>query len=439
MASSSSNPPSTSPMKETSVPPKPSTFSGSQTELSSQKFSLPFRATPPEDNSPAFRFRFLDHQSGQGSAATPSPSPQANKSAPPLFPFSDTAASPVFTFGGRQDPQINGPPAATDAAPSQPTISQGDGLLNPPAFAFTEPPGSSGGSESSKPLFKFLGGGNLHERRDDTSHPEFHQTDKQDSTPKSDPTTFSLRVLHNTTPSPSPKLSFSELARTPNTDNDTDTKSDVPRPRRAADIPPDSVNASPRNAENNASLAPAPPLTGADRSDQTRHVRSTSDISAISEGNVDVVPYDVRDEQAPSHRFFTSEFQTTLHRGLKVASNTVAAIRDTGDLATSDTALGKLLKDAKKLCAFHGSDTRTIAVLGDSGEGSESTFSFPITVLKSGQGKVVLSILFYTIRESQRLFVLNHAMNPRCSGLTDLTGRYWFSLYLSGDRIPPKS
>ena len=99
------------------------------------------------------------------------------------------------------------------------------------------------------------------------------------------------------------------------------------------------------------------------------HSRRVSDISTVSENSDPLVPYDVRDENTPLEPFFTPAFQTALQHGLDIAKSTVAAIERVGDSSTLCGDLKRLLKDSKDLSTFQSSDTRTIAVLGDSGQG----------------------------------------------------------------------
>ena len=80
-------------------------------------------------------------------------------------------------------------------------------------------------------------------------------------------------------------------------------------------------------------------------------------------------PYDVGSESAPAHRFFTAEFQSTLRAGTAIAREALVEVERLSALVQGDSDLEKLLDDATELCAFRGSDTKTIAVLGDSGEG----------------------------------------------------------------------
>ena len=106
------------------------------------------------------------------------------------------------------------------------------------------------------------------------------------------------------------------------------------------------------------------------------HARSrsrTSDVSILSdldEGALgSATPYDVGNETAPAHRFFTPEFQATLREGAAIARSTLAEVEILDELVECDSGLEKLVDDATELCSFRGLDTKTIAVLGNSGEG----------------------------------------------------------------------
>jgi len=87
------------------------------------------------------------------------------------------------------------------------------------------------------------------------------------------------------------------------------------------------------------------------------------------------IPYDAKDEPAPAHALFTSTFQDALKDGRKIAQAAVAAIEAAIGTGTAepDDLLRKLMQDAKGLTKFEGTDTRTIAVLGDSGEGKHKS------------------------------------------------------------------
>ncbi|KAF4335290.1 hypothetical protein FBEOM_10865 [Fusarium beomiforme] len=87
-----------------------------------------------------------------------------------------------------------------------------------------------------------------------------------------------------------------------------------------------------------------------------------------------VVPYDTRTESASPHALFTSAFQGALKQGPVIAQKAVKAIEkmQAGDPSILDSDVSRFLDDAKDLQQFQGNDTRTIAVLGDSGEGKSS-------------------------------------------------------------------
>lgn len=98
--------------------------------------------------------------------------------------------------------------------------------------------------------------------------------------------------------------------------------------------------------------------------------RSVSDVSDVSDFNDNTRPYDVRDEEAPIEPFFTSVFQTALQNGLGIANKVVTAIEKLVGSSEPSSDLERLFKDARRLGTFQSTDTRTIAVLGDSGEGN---------------------------------------------------------------------
>ncbi|KAF4493723.1 hypothetical protein FAGAP_10157 [Fusarium agapanthi] len=121
------------------------------------------------------------------------------------------------------------------------------------------------------------------------------------------------------------------------------------------------------------SFTPATPPTPSIVQDETPgsdHVPSPT-----PEPPVPVTPYDPRQEPAPIHTLFTSAFQDALKEGPELAKMAVKAIRklQTKNPKESDSELSKFLDDAKDLQGFQGTDTRTVAVLGASGEGVAET------------------------------------------------------------------
>ncbi|KAK4124286.1 hypothetical protein N657DRAFT_671303 [Parathielavia appendiculata] len=75
------------------------------------------------------------------------------------------------------------------------------------------------------------------------------------------------------------------------------------------------------------------------------------------------------DSSALTHPFFVPEFQPAFREGPGIARGTQAQVERLVRLVGNDGDLKKLLNDANELCAFQGFDTKTIAVLGESGMG----------------------------------------------------------------------
>lgn len=80
-------------------------------------------------------------------------------------------------------------------------------------------------------------------------------------------------------------------------------------------------------------------------------------------------PYEPSDEKAPPEPFFTPAFQDALKDGLDIVRDAVAEIESLDTSLEDEPDLHRLFVDAKSLSTFESSNTRTIAVLGDSGEG----------------------------------------------------------------------
>lgn len=100
-----------------------------------------------------------------------------------------------------------------------------------------------------------------------------------------------------------------------------------------------------------------------------RSVSVTSSISDISYFSDPISPYDVGSEEPPLEPFFASSFQTQLQRGLDIAKDAADAMEIARQSLEENADLQRLINDAKELSTFRSSETRTIAVLGDSGEG----------------------------------------------------------------------
>lgn len=231
---------------------------------------------------------------------------------------------------------------------------------------------------------------------------------------------FTFRILHNwnVSPLPSPQPSPRPSPR----------HVPIPALPSTADIPNDLVIAldqltvSPGPCDPGALTTPAlssalpivptrvthPPIPPQDTRPQGLPLPVTPPNSGPARPSRKPVPasYDVRDEQAPSHPFFTSAFQTSLKDGVGTAEKAAALIRQLNDLGKSDNALARLSKDAADLCSFSGVETRTIAVLGDSGEGwhfDSRVSTEELTILVSTKAKAVSSTPYSTIPALRRL------------------------------------
>ncbi|KFY44996.1 hypothetical protein V494_01204 [Pseudogymnoascus sp. VKM F-4513 (FW-928)] len=103
-----------------------------------------------------------------------------------------------------------------------------------------------------------------------------------------------------------------------------------------------------------------------------RSISASSSISDISFYNDPTSPYDVGSEEPPLEPFFASPFQTALQKGLDIAKDAADAMERAGKPVVAGGDLQRLINNATELSTFESSETRTIAVLGDSGEGKSS-------------------------------------------------------------------
>ena len=274
-----------------------------------------------------------------------SPTPGLNLSRPhtPSFRFGD-AEQHAFTFADGWVEPSSSPFGGAELRDTLPATG-----LRP----------SSSSSGSPTPGLNFLLSAQDNGEVDTQQNPPAHAEDNFPSVftfGQDRPVEFSLRLLHNAAsrdPSPRP------LASGAGGDGSSGRLPAVAGLPLLL-TPPSETSEQPRE-----SLALVP-----------THARSrsrTSDVSILpdlDEGALSsATPYDVGNETAPAHRFFTPEFQATLREGAAIARNTLAEVEMFDELVEGDSGLEKLLDDATELCSFRGSDTKTIAVLGNSGEG----------------------------------------------------------------------
>lgn len=206
--------------------------------------------------------------------------------------------------------------------------------------------------------------------------------------------TVTFRLLHNITPRPSPDPETAPLSSyqdPPDRPNHSSLPilstpeysfsqplhtmySDEKIAIRSADDPPEQGVPMTPGTSNPFYPRPAASLSPTQASDLSPspgglRQRSISDVSVVSHDNDAPSLYDVRDEQAPLELFFTPAFQAALQNGLDIAKRTVTAIEKLMGSSDPTGNLERLFSNAKTLSTFQSSDTRTIAVLGDSGEG----------------------------------------------------------------------
>lgn len=122
------------------------------------------------------------------------------------------------------------------------------------------------------------------------------------------------------------------------------------------------------------------------------HSRRVSDVSSVSVDDDHSEPYDIRNETAPVAPFFSSVFQDALKEGFEIAKSSTAAIGKLDRFINSGSHGERLLADGKQLSAFRCSDSRTIALLGDSGEGDTTNRKLPFAgiIANFKKGKAVL-------------------------------------------------
>ncbi|PQE31814.1 tat pathway signal sequence protein [Rutstroemia sp. NJR-2017a WRK4] len=83
-------------------------------------------------------------------------------------------------------------------------------------------------------------------------------------------------------------------------------------------------------------------------------------------------PYDVKNEEAPIEPFFEEEFQEALKKSRGVAMDLYREIKSLRVVLGKDEMFAKILEEARRLTEPQVSTTRTIAILGASGEGKST-------------------------------------------------------------------
>ncbi|GKU17373.1 unnamed protein product, partial [Fusarium langsethiae] len=187
---------------------------------------------------------------------------------------------------------------------------------------------------------------------------------------------FSFGTLHNMTPLPSPSPSrpatpqqspsayvTAPPAKIAHAAIENDTKAPA-----FSFLSPSSSDSRRQSSSLFSSTPSIPSQPGAERPE------SGGIASPTPEPSAPITPYDARAEATPPHALFTATFQDALKQAYVIAQKAVRSIEKikTGAPKEEDSEIEKFLGDAKRLQRFQGTDTRTIAVLGDSGEGKSS-------------------------------------------------------------------
>ncbi|KAL9106686.1 MAG: hypothetical protein Q9227_008338 [Pyrenula ochraceoflavens] len=106
--------------------------------------------------------------------------------------------------------------------------------------------------------------------------------------------------------------------------------------------------------------------------------RAGSSTSVVSETSVISVgepePYDVRNERKPQQAFYADSFQNSLSECIDITHKSALALNAV-DIPATDSGLQRLKNEAETLYSFEKKNTRTVAVLGDSGEGKSSVIN----------------------------------------------------------------
>jgi hypothetical protein len=165
-------------------------------------------------------------------------------------------------------------------------------------------------------------------------------------------------------------------------------------------------------------------------SNTTSHSRKRTVSTAFGPTNADNNDirdaYNVESEAPPLEPFYSPTFQRALKKGLTIGKQTADALENAQLSLVDGDNLPDLIHDAKALCKFEASDTRTIAILGDSGEGEVSTnllMSNKSNIIP-GKSSLINSLLHYpdlakTVRLYYKINIsqINHSIGRHGRGL----------------------
>ncbi|KAM0295276.1 hypothetical protein ACHAPM_010801 [Fusarium culmorum] len=245
-------------------------------------------------------------------------------------------------------------------------------------LSFSSPRSGSSSSPESEGVFVF---GQSSQNRSITSNAVFQFGGRDQNVSSTDrdarAESFSFGTLHNMTPLPSPSPS---RAATPQQSPSAYVTASPAKIAHAASengtkapafsfLSPPSSDSRRQSSSLLSSTPSTPSQPGVDKPE------SGGIASPTPEPSVPITPYDARAESAPPHALFTATFQDVLKQASDIAQKAVRSIEkmQTGAPKDEGSEIDKFLGDAKRLQRFQGTDTRTIAVLGDSGEGVAQT------------------------------------------------------------------
>ena len=86
-----------------------------------------------------------------------------------------------------------------------------------------------------------------------------------------------------------------------------------------------------------------------------------------------MVTYDIAMEEVPQGLFHNPTYQAELQKDREIARAVTSALERAGLHSVNGDYLQRLISDGKTLSTFEVSSTRTIAILGGSGEGKHAS------------------------------------------------------------------
>jgi hypothetical protein len=190
---------------------------------------------------------------------------------------------------------------------------------------------------------------------------------------------FTFRDLHNI--SPQPPRTFSKPSKSPESPSSA-SQSSTARGLTPNTHQTDGLQRTIEALTASLSLYPSLSITQADdessgqykesEESATQHnLRAAANLKPSTHvTDPPKTPYDIRDEPAPNEPFYSTTFQSSIRAGSEIALEADEALTEICASHNIET-LNHLKQMAKDLTRNQISETKTIAVLGDSGEGRQ--------------------------------------------------------------------